>query len=270
MRLPAPIPLRNAETDHVWVVVPFSRPENASRVLENFVRQRFPFKKLVVVANGRALGDPRSGLLERAGALMLTSDPHQSTAKNIALSEVRKRGGGFTAVMDDDDWYGPQYLTEACGYAKTCDVVGKGRHFVSVDGNLWLCSREQRNSDGDDWITGGTIACWAEAAPEYALVKWGEDATFCRAAITRGMRVRKTDLYHYLYRRDGATDHAWPATAEKLRRVESARGALDLGPEDLDVVAGRKLDVTTKLLSSQEDIDTLVPPPPPQVTHVRS
>ena len=56
MRLPTPLTLRPAETDHVWVVVPFSRPENFEHVLANFRRQKFPFKKLVLVFNGRALG----------------------------------------------------------------------------------------------------------------------------------------------------------------------------------------------------------------------
>lgn len=270
MRLPTPTPLRDAETNSVWVVVPFSRPENLTRVVENFARQKFPFKKLVLVANGRARKQLEAGAFDVPWAEVFTCEAHQSAAKNTALAEIRKRGGGFTVVMDDDDWYGPQYLTEACGYARTFDVIGKRRHFVSVDGQLWLCSREQRNRVGDDWLTGGTIACWAEDAPEYPLVKWGEDVGFCLAALRRGMKVRSTDLYHYVYRRDSTTDHAWQISAEELRRTESQHGALDLGREDLRIVEGRKLDVEGRRLESQEEIDTLKPPPPQEVSHVRT
>ncbi len=269
MKLPAPVPLRDAETDHVWVIVPFSRPENLAHVFANFRRQKFPFKKLCLVENGRALAaaaEPRQS--ERFDAhLLLTSDPHQSAAKNTALSEIRKRGGGFTVVMDDDDWYGPQFLTEAVGYAKTYDVIGKNRHFVSMDGALWLCSRERANRPGT-LLNGGTIGCFAEVAPEYPLVAWGEDVTFCHEAERRGMQCFGTDLYHYLYRRESNRDHAWRMSAEELRDYESTSGALDLGKEDLDVVTGHKLDVEGQRLAAREDVDTLVPPAPPGDRHV--
>lgn len=262
MQLPAPLPLRDAETDHVWVIVPFSRPENLEHVLANFRRQKFPFKKLVIVMNGRARDwHAVTTQVRLDSAVVLTSDAHQSAAKNTALSEIRKRGGGFTVTMDDDDWYGPQYLTEACGYAKTYDVIGKSRHFLSVDGNLWLCGREQANREVG-WLTGGTIACWAETAPEYPMDREGEDATFCSVAARHGMRIFGTDLYHYLYRRESKQDHAWRISHEKLREYESARGALDLGAEDLRVVTGAQLEVTAETLATREDAVTLVPPAP--------
>ena len=268
MRLPTPQPPRAAETNHVWVIVPLSRPENVQNVYENFVRQRFPFKKMVAVANGRAERDSRVQLLERAGAVVLTCDAHQSSAKNTALAEIRKRGGGFTAVMDDDDWYGPQYLAEVCSYARSYEVIGKSRHFMSVDGALWLCSRERANRE-TGWLTGGTIACWAEDAAEYTHVRWGEDAAFCHVMKKKGARIRGTDLYHYLYRRESNTDHAWDVDVAKLRRIESGAGALDLGAVDLAIIEGRKLEVEGRVLDWQEDIETL-PPPAPGVTRVAS
>ncbi len=256
LKLPSPLPLRDAETDIVWVIVPFSRPENLPRVLENFARQRFPLKKLVLVANGRA----REQWAKTRGAAhwaeILTSDAHQSDAKNTALHEIRKHGGGFTVVMDDDDFYGPQYLTEACGYAKTYDVIGKARHFVSVDGGLWLCSREQRGR-AQSWLTGGTIACWSENAPEYPRVSYGEDAEFCTLAERQGMRLFGTDVYHYLYRRDSATTHAWGISSDDLRLHESSKRALDLGAVDFDIVNGFKLDCRGEVLTPRD-----VPPTP--------
>lgn len=266
MQLPRPLPLRDAETDLVWVIVPFSRPENLEQVLANFQRQKFPFKRLVLVENGRAQGAARelaNNWRSKSSLLVLTSEPHQSVAKNTALAEIKKRGGGFCVTMDDDDWYGPQYLTEACGYAKTYDIIGKNRHFMSVDGNLWLCGREHANRP-TAWLTGGTIACWAETAPEYPMgIGWGEDAIFCQYALKRGMTVFGTDLYHYLYRRESKQDHAWRISHEKLREHESERSAFDLGAENLSIVIGERRVDATKLLAGRADADTLAPPAPP-------
>ena len=262
LKLPTPLPLRDAETDFVWVIVPFSRPENLPRVLENFARQKFPFKKLVLVLNGRAKRHWAEMRIEVQWAEVLTSDTHQSDAKNTALHEIRKNGGGFTVVMDDDDWYGPQFLTEAAGYARTYDIIGKARHFVSADGNLWLCSREQRGRK-QSWLTGGTIACWAENAPEYPRVSYGEDAEFCTRAERQGMRVFGTDVYLYLYRRDSSLSHAWQISANDLRMHESAKRALDLGAEDFDIVNGFKLECRGDVLTPyRAEAETLAPSAP--------
>jgi len=274
MHLPRPVPLRDAETDLVWVIVPFSRPENIEHVLANFLRQKFANKKLVLVENGRARGAGRD-LADKwrasSSLLVLTSESHQSAAKNTGLAEIKKRGGGFCVTMDDDDWYGPQYLTEACGYAKTYDVIGKNRHFVSMDGSLWLCAREHANRPAA-WLTGGTIACWAESAPEYPTASWGEDAMFCQRALKQGMTLFGTDLYHYLYRRSSNAHHAWRIAPQKLREHESERGAFDLGhlgQEELRVVTGERLVEVKSLLACREDAAMLVPTATPYgVTHV--
>lgn len=256
MRLPTPLPLREPETDHVWVIVPFSRPENAQRVVDNFARQIFPGKRLLVVLNGSAKDSVQaSSIFLQAAAVLLTSDAHVGIAKNTALDEVRRRGGGFTAVMDDDDWYGPHYLTEMVGYARTYDLVGKGRHFIAADGELWLCGRERRARAGDDWITGGTICCWAESAPRYSeWLRWGEDAALCKSASSSGMRLGTTDLYHYLYCRSSTGKHTWPTSLEVLRASESAAGAIDLGPINYDVVSGHVLDVPARRLRGAADV----------------
>ncbi len=251
LKLPTPLPLRAAEVDLVWVIVPFSRPENAWSVLANFARQRFPSKKLVLVANGRARNhQPLGGV-----SLTLTSDAHQSDAKNTALTEIKKRGGGFTVVMDDDDYYGPDFLTEAAGYAKTHDVIGKARHFVSADSSLWLCGREQRGRK-TSWLTGGTIACWAESAPEYPRVSYGEDAEFCARAERQGMSVFGTDVYHYLYFRNSSCGHAWRMSTADLRLHESAKGALDLGAIDLDIINGRRPECRGDVLAPVQENTT--------------
>lgn len=244
--LPSPPKPRAPEAEMVWVIVPFSRPENLNLILSNFNRQAFPYKKLVLVENGDAVGAAHS---LQSSALVLMSERHQSIAKNLALSEIRKRGGGFTAIMDDDDWYGPGYLSELVGYARTHDIVGKARNFISVDGKMWLCGREQAMNKAG-WLTGGTIACWAENCPEYPMKKVGEDVGFCDRAHSLGMSLFATSVYHYLYRRNTGGRHAWNVTHQKLRLQSSAMRSLDLGDEDLDVVCGNKLDVNVKALAA--------------------
>jgi hypothetical protein len=262
--LPLPPRIRDAEVHSAWVLVPLSRPENLASVIGNFTRQRFPFKRLMVVENGRARGACAKLNIISSTTVVLHSASHQSSAKNIGLSEIRRRGGGFTVVMDDDDWYGPSYLAELCGYAKTYEVVGKSRNFLSMDGELWLCGRENIERQVS-WVTGGALGCWAEDAAEYPLVSSGEDVAFCEKMRKGGARVFASSPYDYLYVRDSMNQHAWDISARELRNYESARGSLHLGPTNLDIVTGKTRSVQAKrlsLMADTDDVDTLVPEAP--------
>ena len=133
------------------------------------------------------------------------------------------------------------------GFARTYDVIGKARNFVSVDGNLWLCGRERAGHSGN-WVTGGTIACWAERCPEYTMDKAGEDVRFCDRAMSDGLSVYATSIHHYLYRRTGGS-HTWGISNEKLRGFESSLRSLDLGLENLEIVTGELLEVQASPLA---------------------
>ncbi len=245
------MPPRSPEVKAIRVIVPFARPEHLPRVLENFRRQSFPDKHLVIVENGDALGAcAKAGL---TGVTVLTSEAHQASAKNVALEEIRRRGGGFFTTFDDDDWYGAEYLSELAGYAKSAGVIGKRQHFISVsEGSsdpsippLLLCHSPSYADQDSSWLTGGTISGFAEDACEFPRAE-ADDIYYCARMTRLGARLRALSIYHYLYRRNypGAR-HVWPASRERL--LHSIRGfrplSFPLTPEgevDLEIVSGAK------------------------------
>lgn len=253
MLKPYPGP-RSPQVDTIWVIVPFSRPEQAARVRDNFARQRFPGKKLLIVGNGR-LGN--AGTLSIGGAHWISSGEHQSLAKNEAIAFIKKQGGGFFATMDDDDWYGPGYLDELAGYAKSYDALGKRRHFVSLGDDLsgtdalppqlLLCNRRYADSEDAAWLTGGTISGWAETAAEFPMMKEAEDLAWCDRMHQKGARLRGLSIYHYLYRRSYAgAKHTYVRDRGKFIEGLKNHDALELstlpegGEVDLGIVTGEK------------------------------
>lgn len=250
------------QVDKIWVIVPFSRPEHLVRVMGNFARQTFPGRRLLIVENGAALGSVPS----HTPCFVLSSAPHQSHAKNEALAFIKRHGGGFFTTMDDDDWYGPGYLDELAGYAKSYDALGKQWHFVSLgEGGepgdtelsqpkpqLLLCNRLSTNTD-NAWFTGGTISGWSETALPFPVTP-GEDLAWCEKMKRAGAKLRGLSQYHYLYRRSYAgAKHTWPATREAF--VKSIQGygpwefpATEAGEIDLQIVTGEKQPTNYRVL----------------------
>lgn len=250
---------RAPQVDKIWVVVPFRRKGFRERVLENFARQRFAGKRLLLVVNGPAIG-----LKDLPGdAVVIESREHQSIAKNEALAYIRKQGGGFFATMDDDDWYGPGYLDELAGYARTYDVLGKCWHFVSLgegyqrpEPQLILCNRRYADQDSR-WLTGGTLSGWAESVPDFPVLKDAEDLAWCARLVQQGARLRALSIYHYLYRRSylGA-EHTWRQSREAFVRSVRAHEPLEFplardGQIDLDIVSAEKAPTATRLIGEE-------------------
>ncbi len=250
MIAPYPGP-RSPQVTCLWVIVPFRRRAHLPRVLENFSRQRFSEKRLLLIENGAAIGAAKA-LGTCVPTMVLESREHQSIAKNEALAYIRKQGGGFFTTMDDDDWYGPGYLDELAGYARSYEAIGKLWHFVSLGEGigdplpqLLLCNRRYADQE-TQWLTGGTISAWAEDAVDFPIVSDAEDIAWSAAMVRRGARIRALSIYHYLYRRSyaGAT-HTWKGSREFFLRTVSPAGPLEFplapsGDIDLEIVTGAR------------------------------
>jgi hypothetical protein len=261
---PCPAP-RSPEVDTIWVIVPHSRPEHLKRLHDNFNRQRFPQKKLVVVYNGRALTEFGECAPMQGWAF---SREHPSLAKNAGIDHIKKRGGGFFTVMDDDDWYGPGYLDELAGYARSYDALGKQRHFISLgEGiedpapSLLLANRRYADIESTTGFTGGTISGWTDTALPFLVIP-AEDIDWCSRMRSLGMRMKGLSIYHYLYRRSYAgAQHTWAQSRERFRDKLLHRDTLEFpltesGDIDIAIVTGEKAPGRYRVLGQERFIPT--------------
>ena len=228
------------QVDTIWVVVPLSRPEFLNNVVCNFTEQKFYGKKLVIVENGDAVG-----ICKKRGFqcdLILTSDKHQSHAKNTALAEIRKHGGGFWTTFDDDDYYGPDYLTELSGYAKRGDLIGKLFHFIRTTDGFMRVQLGQVNvpCEIQKPVAGPTISAWAEDCPDFAVVNTGEDTQLFVDMFNKGAKVFSTSPWHFaMIRRESG--HTWKATDEQMVQ-HTDDGMFEMNDNHFEYVNGKAID----------------------------
>ncbi|MGO4588493.1 glycosyltransferase family protein [Paenarthrobacter sp. 2TAF44] len=145
--------------------------------------------------------------------------------RNVSLGEclnlcVGASTGEVLTKMDDDDYYGANYLADllyALDYSDA-DVVGKHAHhmhFISSRATvLRMPHMEHRFSR---FVMGPTITARRETfeAHPFEPVSRGEDTAFLKSITTAGGKVYAADRFNFCQMRQ-ADGHTWDATDEEL------------------------------------------------------
>lgn len=197
----------------ITVLVPSHRgPTQLKKIERMFAQQQHAEKRLVVIENGPAIGECVSCGIKTTAAL--SSDQSKSDALNTGLDWLRKNDGGAWCCWDDDDYYGPGYLTEIADALPSCDVLGKVNiHVRRSDGSLWLINRI-------GFPLGHSISSWSDCKNFQAVQQWGEDERFLQDMLSSGAKLGNTSSYHFVWQRlNDGHDHAWPATDNQLAQL---------------------------------------------------
>lgn len=214
----------------IWVVVPFSRPENKTNVLDNFARQSYGDKKLVIAENGGGISTFTD---DSEYDHILLSPAHQSHAKNRAIEFLQKEyPDDYWACMDDDDYYGPEYLQEHADKAERGVILGKRNAWVQFDSGLVYFGGSWKEGDPSDSFVGGTMGSYLSDAQEFPI-RCAEEHGFCEAARNKELTTRLLSPLHFCYNRLGSpSDHAYQASEEKLWRHSGGKGVRVLGSKE--------------------------------------
>jgi hypothetical protein len=134
----------------ISVVSPTLRPENINTILENYDRQIYENKELVIVLNDDYDAYKELVSLESERdylkIIFLPEDHSAATALNLGS---RHCSGDYIFRFDDDDFYGENYLSDFITSieAEDVDLFGKFGSFVFKEGSTDIYLREQTSRD---------------------------------------------------------------------------------------------------------------------------
>jgi hypothetical protein len=198
--------LRAAEL--VTVVASVSRPGRIDFVLANFERQT-QAAHLLLALNGAARD---ASVYAGPWTLLRCEGGTPARPRNAGLDWVKANSAGMVSFWDDDDYYGPGYLSEVAealrGHPRR--VVGKVIRFVEFDDGVWLFLRRQGTA-----FLGGTMAGWASELPPIPDLPCHEDHEWCRLLERDGFELKALSGAHYIYNRKSG-GHAWDATRTQM------------------------------------------------------
>ncbi|UWX96118.1 glycosyltransferase [Arthrobacter zhaoxinii] len=212
----APLKSRPPVRPTVSALVPTIRPHQLENVFRTLASQQDVDVELVLLTHGFVLEPERLEALSAASGLkkvrLLTADTEVSLGECLNRC-VEAASGEVVAKMDDDDHYGPNYLSDqlyALEYSGA-DVVGKQAHYMHLrSSNAVVLRFGHREHRYTEFVMGPTIVTRRTLALElpFPSLGLGEDTGFLKQAAAAGKRIYSADRFNYFQVRE-ASGHTW-------------------------------------------------------------
>ncbi|WP_462410921.1 glycosyltransferase family 2 protein [Neobacillus sp. Marseille-QA0830] len=200
----------------ISVVVCTNRENFVPHIIENFQKQKIEEKELLLILNA-----PIKKIdLSHADMKVFSFPEHVSLGEclNFGIKEAKYN---FIAKMDDDDYYGANYLQDAyLGLKQTgADVVGKSTFYIYFQNNhelrLYNPNHEQKWLDSKglyqsaDFMSGATLVFKKEIFQKVKFpdVNRGEDSGFLRLCYKNELKIYSLSKNYYAYVRYGSQHH---------------------------------------------------------------
>ena len=220
----------------VSVLMPTMRPENVARCIDNFKKQTYQDKELILILNNAEfdLDAIRMDVNSIPNVQVLHIDG-RTTLGDCLNRGTEAASGDYIAKMDDDDLYGERYLSDSVLAASFSDaeIVGKGLFFVYFEaGNTTGLFEWTTEHTFMTFVTGGTLLIKADVFRDISFdsISLGEDTGLQRAATKAGYRTYSADRFNYMrVRNRRLSRHSYQAPdTEFLERCRTQTPGLDL------------------------------------------
>lgn len=214
---------RPVEKAAVSALVSTFRPHQLEQIFSTIGSQRGVEAELVLLTHGfRPVEAEIQRLSERYGVkhLTLLEAPKESSLGSCLNQCVDASNNPVLTKMDDDDYYGPNYLADqvnALTYSGA-DVVGKLAHFMYIASrNAAVLRFDHMEHRFSHMVMGPTIMARREVFEKHPFAdrNRGEDSEFLRVVAESGGKIYSSDRYNYYQHRSG-TGHTWTATDDEL------------------------------------------------------
>ena len=226
------------EKPPVSVLMPTMRPQNVAQCIENFTRQAYQNRELILILNNAEFdveairrdvdGIPNVQVLHVEG---------RATMGDCLNQGMEAASGEYVAKMDDDNYYGVQYLSDSVLAASFsgAEVVGKGTYFVFFESLDRMALRENtpEHTFTSSTVAGSTMLIQTGVVKDipFDSTSVGEDIKLQRSAVRAGCQVYSTDRFNYVCSRiDQSSNHSWQISDAEFRtKYRDYTPGLDLG-----------------------------------------
>ena len=221
----------------VSVLMPTMRPENVARCLDNFGKQEYRNKEIILILNNAEFDvDAIRRDVESIPDAQVLHVEGRTTLGDCLNRGVEAASGKYIAKMDDDDLYGERYLSDSLLAASFSDaeIVGKGMHFVYLEAPETTALLEKTPEHTFTFfVRGATLVIRAEVVRDtkFDSISIKEDTNFQRAAAAAGCRIYSADRFNFVQVRTKLVSGHTTQTpdAELLQQCRNHTPGLDLG-----------------------------------------
>lgn len=190
------------------------RPEQVDFAVRQVARQRGVRLELVLVTHGFELGtDEVTRVREHVADAVVTHADGDVVFGDVLNRALEHSSGELVVKMDDDDWYGPHFLSDLvlARHYSSADLVGCAAEFMFVE-PLWLTVRRPDRTEAyGDFVAGGTMMMARadlRSLGGFRRLRRSVDAGLLSDVRQSGGSVFRAHGLSYLLRRGGG-GHTW-------------------------------------------------------------
>jgi spore maturation protein CgeB/SAM-dependent methyltransferase len=199
------------------------RPEFLEHVHAQLARQNHDHIELIFVQNSAAFSEEEIAARFSAFKLKLLSIPEEQFLADGLNAALKVASGDYVAKIDDDDFYGANYLSDsllAFEYAPTAGLVGKKSFFAYVeDVDQTVLRFPNQSYRFCRHVHGGTLV-WDRRrleGVEFEPVQRGTDTRFLDEVRHRGVKIFSADPFNFVHvRYADKTRHTWKIDDEEF------------------------------------------------------
>lgn len=207
----------------VSVLVPTIRPGQIEHVFKTLAGQISVRAQLVLLTHGFDLAAEELQRLQDSygvGDVVLLSATREVSLGECLNRCVAAATGEVLTKMDDDDHYGPHYLSDqlfALDFSRA-DIVGKQAHYMHLAAsNATILRFGHKEHRFTDFVMGPTIMGHKQVFLDipFQHLGRGEDTNFLRDARATGLQIYSADRYNFYQVRSGH-GHTWDVNDAEL------------------------------------------------------
>lgn len=192
------------------------RPDQVAFALEQAGRQRDADLEVVLALHGVPREHPGvAAAIEKFDRpLTVYQAPNAKAFGSVLNAAAERASGSFLLKMDDDDWYGPDFLADlllAHSYSGA-DVLGTSPEFVYLAAIDVTVHHQQITEQVTNFIAGGTILATRsvfDAVGGFRPLPRSVDTQFQHAVQVAGGTIYRGHGLGYILRRGKAAEHTW-------------------------------------------------------------
>ncbi|MGN9838511.1 glycosyltransferase [Nonomuraea sp. H19] len=198
------------------VLLATRRTDMVSFALDQVARQRDVQLEVILALHGVPQGHPdvAGAIAAFEGPLTVFEADRQAVFGEVLNEAAARASGSFLLKMDDDDWYGPDFLSDlllAHSYSGA-HVVGTVPEFVYLSSIDVTVHRQQVTEQITSFVAGGTILVERsafQAVGGFRPLRRSVDTQFQEALQAAGGQIYRTHGLGYILRRGAAANHTW-------------------------------------------------------------
>lgn len=207
----------------VSVICVSQRPEFLAHVHAQLLRQNHQHIEFIFVQNSPVFSEEEIAARFAPFGLKLLNLPEEKVLADGLNAALEVATGEYVAKMDDDDYYGPNYLSDsllAFDYAPGAGVVGKKSFFGYIEATDQTVLRFPGQSYRFCSRVHGATLVWDQRkleGLEFEPVQRGTDTRFLESARRRGLGIFSTDPFNFVHvRYADKARHTWTIADEEF------------------------------------------------------